>query len=76
MTKLNLRSLGRLLAGLTCVVGLTLATGCSQKCAKGDCQKTKCTKNCDKPCDKPCEKKAASATKCPANCDKPCCKKA
>ncbi len=76
MSKLNLRSLGRMLAGVVCVAGMMVATGCSQKCCgKGDCQQSaKCTKDCSKGCAKPCDK--AAATKCPPNCDKPCCKKA
>jgi len=55
MSKRNLRSIGRVLAGLACVAGLTLATGCSgSKCCGKDgcCKQTakKCPANCDKPC--------------------------
>ncbi|MCB9850698.1 MAG: hypothetical protein H6817_08335 [Phycisphaerales bacterium] len=72
-----MRTLGRVLAGLICVVGFTFAPGCSQSkcCGKdGQCCKKKCDKACAKDCDKAGCKKAAG--KCPAGCTKPCCKKA
>jgi hypothetical protein len=84
MSKKNLHSLSRVLAGLICVVGLSLAPGCSgKKCCSqdGQCSKkmTKCCSKdgkCCKTAEKPCAKKSCAKKSCAKGCTKKCCKNA
>jgi len=73
MSKWNVRSLGRVVAGLVVACGLTLSSGCSNCCKKSDgcCkQSAKCGSDCTQKCCK-----QASAKGCPEGCAKDCCKK-
>ena len=90
MTRITLGSFGRLVVGLVCVVGFTMATA---GCASNKCSTANCAGKCDKPCAKTagdkggCGKKCAGKCKTPCSktgkdggcapgCTKPCCKKA